>query len=184
MNKVLKGIFVAIAVFAGLSASLLITAPVITSLQDNSRKQAAESGLAYGEITTDEVYLALNDVRRDNSLPQFSRNTYLDKTAKQKCDDMAKYKYYEHVNPKTKIKFDTYINAIPMYHNGASENLNQYVFVDSTEVVTSWMESPEHKASILDPKYTDVGLATCKLNPSEPKETTVVQHKVASPVVE
>jgi len=67
--------------------------------------------------------------------------------------------------------------GVPYIHLG--ENLAERV--DSADATnTAWMNSPEHKANILDSKFTDVGFAVCKTDnsPITPgtKALIVVQH--------
>lgn len=179
MNKALKGVLLAVLVFVTILVLPILVLFITSGLQNDiqTQEQGVTQTVVREEVTPDGVVLALNDVRRQYSLPQFSRNLTLDDTARIKCEDMAVNKYYDHKNPKTGVEFDTYIKQKKMYHNGASENLNQDNFFDSKSVVTGWMNSESHKASILDPKYTDVGVAVCEVNGF----TTVVQHKAASP---
>ncbi len=62
----------------------------------------------------------------------------------------------------------------------AGENL---IFVESvtnnksvhSEFLDMWMESPSHKAAILNPKYSYIGIGTC-YDPSPFPTTYAVQH--------
>lgn len=158
---------------AGVSGLLILSVPLMHVLQEDSRKRFA----AENPMTSDTLYIAINRVRADNRLPQFKRNHLLDDSAKMKCDDMVKNDYYDHENPKTGKSGYMYIADTVGSADFASENLNSGTFYLAEEVVSSWMGSPSHAASILDPSFTEIGFATCEIK-SLPNATVVVQHKI------
>lgn len=171
MRKAYLVIIMAVIVLGGLYA--------YANYRDDQKKaqatiQAEEN--ADKPITPDGLYLAINDVRKANSLTQFKRNPLLDQSAQLKCDDMSNGKYYGHDNPTTGKKGYTYISDVVKAQVWASENLNKGIFKDSKSVIDSWMSSEAHKASILDPRYTEIGFATCTVQ----GQKTVVQHKIES----
>jgi len=159
--------------FASLVLFLLISIPIVPKLQENSRQQMAEKY----PINTDTLYMEINKVRAANSLPQFERNPLLDKSAALKCEDMQKDNYYDHYHPKTKKQGLEFIDERTTPYEYASENLNAGVFYIPSDVITSWMGSPTHAASILDPQFTQIGFAICEVA-SYPGQTVVVQHKI------
>lgn len=128
-------------------------------------------------MTPDSLYNAINETRVANNLPPYSRNPDLDKSAKLKCDDMVAGNYYEHNNPVTDKAGGSYVDDVGVRAEWISENLNQGVFSSSKEVIDSWMGSEAHRASIIDPKFTEIGFATCILS-DYPDQLTVVQHKI------
>lgn len=159
--------FVAICLF------LLVSVPVTDKLQQDSRERFAKEN----PITNDTLYIAINKVRVENKLPQFKRNVFLDKSAQLKCVDMRADNYYEHKDPVTGVEGYKYVDETYGQYEWVSENLNAGVFYSPEEVVDSWMSSPSHAASILDPRFTEIGFATCAIA-KYPGETVVVQHKV------
>lgn len=124
------------------------------------------------------VYNLVNDERQKAGVGRLSLNPKAVKAAESKCQDMVANDYYEHVNPKTGVHGYQYtIDAIPTgtYFN---ENLTQGTVETNALVVKSWVDSPDHKATMLEPKFTDTGVAVCKI-PSEPENSrTVVQEFV------
>lgn len=128
-------------------------------------------------ITPDTLFIEINKVRVSNSLQPFSRNQLLDKSSTMKCADMVKDDYYGHSNPKTGKRGYTYINDGNVYYDNSSENLNKGYFHTPGDVIKSWMGSPSHAASIVDPQFTEIGFSVCT-QPSGHKQLTVVQHKI------
>src|SRR5690606_7646641 len=93
-----------------------------------------------------------------------------------KCQDMVKHKYYDHKNPNTGVSGIYYVDNNRVKYSYASENLNKGIFKNAKSVVDSWMSSESHKASIVDPKFTEIGFAVCK--GTKPDEIMVVHHKI------
>lgn len=129
------------------------------------------------EITTDALFNAINEARVTNNVTPFSRNPKLDESSKLKCDDMVAGNYYEHINSQTGKHGYDYINDVGQQYEAGSENLNQGFFKTAKDVVDSWMQSESHKASITDPKFTEIGFATC-IVPQWSNQLTIVQHKI------
>ena len=144
--------------------------------------QSSTVATSQTKVTTDELYVSTNEVRKENGLPQFIRDTKLDDTAQKKCNDMVTNNYYEHKNPTTNVLGTQYMADVFQYHNGISENLNKGIFSSSEAVVSSWMNSEPHMKAILNNSYTHIGFATC-INKNQPHELIVVQHMM-SPYVE
>lgn len=133
-------------------------------------------------ITSNDLLSEINKVRVQYSLSEFKENQLLAKSARLKCEDMATNHYYEHANPTTGKKGGTYITDVGMtYISTWSENLNKagntYAITTAKDVVDSWMDSQAHRESILNPKYTEIGFATCSDN-TKPDELIIVQHKI------
>ena len=159
--------------FAALCLLTLLSVPVTSKLQQDSR----EKFIAEHPVDADTLYISINKVRSGNQLPQFKRNALLDKSAKLKCKDMVVDNYYEHKDPVTGQEGYKYVDKTYGQYEWVSENLNAGVFYSPEEVVDSWMGSPSHAASILDPRFTEIGFATCEIA-KYPGETVIVQHKV------
>jgi len=85
-------------------------------------------------------------------------NSDLTKAAQAKANDMVKRDYWSHVTPDGKQPW-TFIVAAGYQYEAAGENL-AFGFGSSDQIMTAWMDSPEHRANILDADYQDVGFAT------------------------
>ena len=101
-----------------------------------------------------------NADRASESLPPLTVDPKLVAAAQAKADDMAKKGYFAHTSPE---------GVDPWYwfkQEGyqfiyAGENL-AVDFSDSGDVNTAWMNSPEHRANLLDQRYTQIGIATAQ----------------------
>ena len=109
------------------------------------------------------------------NLPPLIENAKLDLSAKEKLDDMFAKQYFEHISPSgvgvsdlaTEQGYDYII---------IGENLALGDFKDNASLLTAWMNSPGHRANILNVRYTNIGVAVGK-GVFEGKETWLaVQH--------
>jgi hypothetical protein len=75
-----------------------------------------------------------------------------------KADDMAAKSYFAHTSPEG-IDPWYWFNQAGYKFTYAGENL-AVDFSDSSAVNTAWMNSPTHRANLLDQHYTEIGIAT------------------------
>lgn len=99
-----------------------------------------------------------NKDRVKEGLPELSINTNLVTAASMKALDMADKEYFAHQSPDGRMPWD-FIRAAGYSYVFAGENL-AVNFDDSSEVQQAWMDSPTHKKNIVNPKYTEIGIAT------------------------
>lgn len=85
-------------------------------------------------------------------------NPQLDNAAKAKLKDMFAQQYFEHISPQGKGPADL-ARAAGYNYIIIGENLALGNFKDDESLVTAWMNSPGHRANILNKKYTQIGIA-------------------------
>lgn len=175
-RKSSKGLLIVLGVLVAILVGLIFTNAATGNLGKNTQTDLQQPQPAQ-PVTADGLYIAINKVRATNNLPAFARNPQLDKSAKMKCSDMVKYNYYNHKHPKTRMNGYDYVDKTVKYYDWVSENLNAGMFANSQEVIDSWMGSESHAASILDPRFTEIGFATCEVAIYS-GETVIVQHKI------
>ncbi len=108
----------------------------------------------------------VNSERAKAKLPALQAEPHLDKAAQSQAADLTKRNYFNHISPEgttpsDRIKAAGYAPIPPC--NGCSfntyygENIakNQET---AQEVMTAWMNSPGHRANILNPKFQDIGI--------------------------
>ncbi len=107
------------------------------------------------------VVVDLTNVERQaESLPSLTRSPILDAAAQLKAEDMAKNSYFSHYSPSGVSPWYWFGEA--NYHFvHAGENLAVH-FSDSGEVVEAWMNSPTHKANIVNGNFREIGVGTAK----------------------
>ncbi len=125
-------------------------------------------------VIASEVLSLTNTERVANNVDTLTENPLLDKSAQAKADDMAAKGYFAHVSPDGTQPWD-FIDAAGYDYQYAGENL-AVRFVDTKDVISAWMASPTHRANIVKPQYTEIGVGIAQgMYKGEPA-TFVVQH--------
>lgn len=99
-----------------------------------------------------------NQDRSSLSIAQLKINHTLENAAQMKADDMAKRGYFSHNTPEGNTPW-YWIEKNGYEYKYAGENL-AVNFLDSEEVHRAWQNSPTHWFNIINPKYTEIGIAT------------------------
>ncbi len=120
-----------------------------------------------------------NGDRAEAGLAMLSVSPRLMAVAQQKADDMAARSYFAHVSPDGKDPWYWFEREEYAFVH-AGENL-AVDFSDSIDVERAWMNSPLHRKNILDPRYTEIGIATA-VGTYEGQETVFVVQVFATPV--
>lgn len=131
-------------------------------------------------LTHEGVLVNTNLNRTQNGLRPLLRNQRLDIVARLRLDDMFSGQYFEHISPSGdsasveagKIGYD-YITI--------GENIALGNFKDDSELVNAWMDSPGHRANVLNSKFTDIGIAVGK-GRFDGRETWIAVQVFAKPL--
>lgn len=121
----------------------------------NSR-QPQPATLAYASEMSRSVLLSgTNSQRTSNGLSALSINSKLNSSAQAKAQDMVNKDYWAHNSPNGDAPW-VFFDAAGYIYTKAGENL-AYGFTTSSDTIVGWMNSPSHRANILDSGYTEVG---------------------------
>lgn len=101
-----------------------------------------------------------NQDRTIRGVETLKTNPILVAAAQAKANDMAAKGYFAHTAPDGADPWHWFAKAGYAF-DYAGENL-AVDFSDSADVNTAWMNSPEHRKNILDPHYTEIGIATAQ----------------------
>jgi uncharacterized protein YkwD len=103
----------------------------------------------------------INNTRNSSGLQSLSLNPTLNGIAKSRCDDMIDRDYFSHVSPEGK-DIKSFMDESGIMYKTTGENL-QYCSPPSMAgpelFFNSWMDSETHRANILDPGYSQIGIA-------------------------
>lgn len=122
----------------------------------NSLMLTSANVLSYATDMSQNGLLANTNTRRaENGLGALALNATLSQAAQSKATDMVARNYWSHNTPDGKEPW-VFINQTGYGYLAAGENL-AYGFSTSSDAVTGWMNSPGHRANILNNKYTEVG---------------------------
>ena len=101
-----------------------------------------------------------NGDRSANGFPRLALNPVLQRVAELKAADMAAKSYFAHNSPDGITPWHWFGEAGYDFAY-AGENLATY-FSDSADVARAWMNSPGHRANILNEHFTEIGIATAE----------------------
>jgi hypothetical protein len=105
-------------------------------------------------------------------------NPVLERAAQLKADDMAAKGYFAHNSPEGLTPWH-WFKAAGYNFVYAGENL-AVRFYDSVDVVRAWMDSPGHRANILNSHFTEIGIGIAE-GTFEGRPTVFVVQMFGSP---
>lgn len=111
-----------------------------------------------GTLTTNGVLNETNRHRAQNNLPPLKNNATLNQAAANKLSDMFDQQYFEHISPSGRGPADI-VDEAGYEYLSTGENLALGNFAGDTDLVQTWMDSPGHRDNILNPSYTELGIA-------------------------
>jgi len=108
--------------------------------------------LAYEQKVVDLV----NQARKSNGLKPLTINWQLARVARYKAQDMHDKHYFSHTSPTYGSPFDM-MKAFGITYRSAGENIAMG-YTTPQSVFDGWMNSPGHRANILNASYTQIGV--------------------------
>jgi uncharacterized protein YkwD len=111
-----------------------------------------------GALTRAGILALVNVERAKGDLPPLSYNATLTVIAEVKTLDMITRTYFAHESPDG-VDIAGLADRYHYDYLNIGENLAMGDFVSDADVMSGWMNSPGHRANILNPKYTEIGIA-------------------------
>ncbi len=110
-------------------------------------------------LTRSGIITYTNRERKNNGgLAALTENSKLDEIARLRMEDMFAKQYFAHVSPASSSAIT--VSAVVGYdYLALGENLALGDFTDSNDIVQAWMNSPGHRANILNTQYQEIGVA-------------------------
>lgn len=114
----------------------------------------------FGLIEANALVDETNQQRVADGLEALEISPLLTQAAQDKANDMATNNYFAHTSPAGVTPWDWFEKAGYSF-SFAGENL-AVNFANSQDVTNAWMNSPDHRANILDGAFTQIGIATAQ----------------------
>lgn len=108
-------------------------------------------------ISVAEVISSTNSYRSGAGLGTLSYNNSLAQAAVAKAQNMFSEGYWAHTSPSGKEPWD-FIRSAGYTYRIAGENLARD-FDSTSPMMNAWMNSPTHRANIMNPRYQEIGVA-------------------------
>jgi uncharacterized protein YkwD len=111
------------------------------------------------DVTRAAVLCVLNAERAKHGLAPLTRNPLLELASQRHSEDMALRKFFEHDTPDG-VGSHTRMNLAGYLRPWTGENLYWGTGHKGTPVaaIEGWMNSPGHRANVLRPQFTEVGV--------------------------
>jgi uncharacterized protein YkwD len=132
-------------------------------------------------ISQDNVIKLTNESRASFGLSKLTFNEQLTQAAQKKADDMLAKQYFAHNTPDGLKPWD-FIKAVNYNYVVAGENLAIH-FKEVEDVEEAWMNSPGHRANILNKDFEEIGIGISQ-GIFEGYDTTIVVQMFGTPMVQ
>ncbi|MBR5044091.1 MAG: secretion protein, partial [Clostridia bacterium] len=103
-----------------------------------------------------EVDDLVNAIRTERGLGKLTENGELSRVARFKSRDMQEKRYFSHTSPTYGSPFEM-MRAFGLTYRTAGENIAMG-YPTPEAVVDGWMNSEGHRANILNPSFTVIGV--------------------------
>jgi hypothetical protein len=114
----------------------------------------------FGLIEASALVDETNQQRTAETEAALQVSPLLQQAAQDKANDEAANSYFAHTSPSGVTPWD-WFEKVGYSFSYAGENL-AVNFSNSQDVTNAWMNSPEHRANILDGAFTQIGIATAQ----------------------
>lgn len=131
------------------------TVPVPATPAKDTAPAAPSASAALGNYEQQVVDL-VNKERASAGLPALKVNTKLAAVAEKKAEDLRDKNYFDHQSPTYGSPFDM-MKQFGITYTSAGENIAKGQKTPQ-EVMNGWMNSPGHRANILNSSYTEIGV--------------------------
>lgn len=112
---------------------------------------------AHTNFAYEEIIRATNAERAKYNLKPLAEKNILNSSAIFKASDLNTLQYFEHKSPSGK-DISNLASQFGYEYVIIGENLAMGNFESEDAIVQAWMNSPGHRANILNPKYTQIGV--------------------------
>jgi hypothetical protein len=130
-------------------------------------------------ITTALIIQLTNAERAKAGLGQLETSPALSQAAVEKAQDMLNHDYFAHISPAGVTPWFWMVKHNYSYRL-AGENL-AIDFTEAEDVVVAWMNSPSHRANVLNADYVETGVGVLT-GEFEGATSTVVVHMFGLPL--
>ncbi len=179
-------VFVGVAIFEGLPTRIENWVKSDKSSTLSGQLTESLSGTLRGPLDSRGILTVAGTVEATNKQRELYGknalhvNSKLNLAAQAKVEDMFRQQYFEHVSPDGKHPSDV-ISATSYEYLVVGENLALGNYENDEALVEAWMNSPGHRANILDGKFEEIGVAVGK-GMYEGRETWLAVQEFGTPL--
>lgn len=130
-------------------------------------------------ISSETIVSLANAARLEHGAGELKTSALLSRAAQNKANDMLARQYFAHNTPDGQTPW-TFIKAVGYSYTTAGENL-AIDFTQAENVQAAWMNSPGHRANILNKNFTEIGIGIAK-GMFDNHQTTIVVQMFGNPL--
>lgn len=124
-------------------------------------------------INSGDIIASTNEARANYNLVALRPNSRLDAAATEKARDMGTKNYFAHFSP-TGVSPWFWMEKNNYRYAYAGENI-AIGFINASDTIQAWLNSPSHRANLLNTKYQEIGVATAEVEIEGMRGTLIVQ---------
>ncbi|MGI6745087.1 MAG: Cysteine-rich secretory protein family protein [Firmicutes bacterium ADurb.Bin300] len=128
------------------------TKPSTTKPSTTRPETTTQSNISIEE----QVVILVNEERQSRGLKPLKLNAKLSEVARKKSQDMRDNNYFSHTSPVYGSPFDM-MRSFGITYKTAGENIAMG-YSSAQKVMQGWMNSSGHRANILNPSFTQIGV--------------------------
>jgi uncharacterized protein YkwD len=169
---------------AALVALITLAAPVAARA---GGQPCAGADALPGQLAPERLRAAtlclMNAERGQRGLAQLRGQPALDRVAQSYARQMVRRRFFDHTSPggstmMSRIRATHYLRDVASWSLGENLAWGSGALATPRATVRAWMQSPDHRANLLDPRFRDVGIGVAAgapeaLGPDEPGGTYV-----------
>jgi hypothetical protein len=119
-------------------------------------------GLFSEKLDASHIIKLTNEYRASLGLTPLRENFQLTHAAEYRANDMISNRYYAHVNPITGEGPGEAIKDANYQYRTYAENIAMGNWQSNRHIVDGWINSPGHRANIVNPNIREIGVAIIK----------------------
>ena len=162
-----------------LSSCFLSIFSITCLAQSYDFNQDTFSAIEGVSIAEQKIFVLVNEERKKAGLPELFYDVSLQSAARQHSQEMLKLDYFSHLSPTGGLKNPSdrvYRSGLSDYvvgENIAVHSLDVSAEKVAEQLMEQWMNSPGHRANILRPEFTHIGIGVISFKDSTVKDTVI-----------
>lgn len=130
-------------------------------------------------VAEEMIWKQVNLERKKTGLQELSYDSSLQSAARQHSQEMLKLGYFSHTSPLTELKnpsdrvYRAGLSDFVVGENIAVHSLDGPPDVVASQLMEQWMNSPGHRANILRPEFTHIGIGVISSKDSTVRDTLI-----------
>ena len=142
---------------AAVAAGLAVPAQALACANENVNP----NDMSVADAKASTICL-LNDIRRSKGLRPFKLNGRLSRASQRHTNAMTAHHFFAHGNFVVRIRSDHYLSGARGWSVGENIAWGSWDYATPASIVEGWMQSPPHRANILNGSFREIGIGVSR----------------------